>query len=74
METTTGHMGNVIDIGLPISKIRLFNGQHLLILNNVLFQEPFLNYTEEGKQRLQLSIGVNFGEDLENVEKAAILQ
>jgi len=72
VETTTGHMGNVIDISLRLTKIRLFNGQHLHIPNKMLFQEPFLNFTEEGKRRLQLSIGVSYGEDLEKVEKVAI--
>ena len=72
VETTTGHMGNVIDISLRLTKIRLFDGQHLHIPNKMLFQEPFVNYTEEGKRRLQLSIGVSYGEDLERVEKVAI--
>lgn len=72
VETTTGHMGNVSDISLRVTKIRLFNGQHLHIPNKMLFQEPFLNYTEEGKRRLQLSIGVSYGEDLEKVQQVAI--
>lgn len=72
VETTTGHMGNVVDISLRITKIRLFDGQHLHIPNKMLFQEYFINYTEEGKRRLQLACGVSYGEDLEKVERVAI--
>jgi len=72
IKTTTGHMGNVIDINLRVTKIRLFDGQHVYVPNKMLFQEYFVNFTEEGKRRLQLSCGVSYGDDLEKVEKVAI--
>ena len=40
--------------------------------NRFLFQENFTNYTEEGRRRIRVDVGVSYGEDLEKVERIAL--
>lgn len=72
IETSQGHKGYVRDINLRVTKIRTLDGETIYVPNRFLFQEHFINYTEEGKLRLRLECGVSYGEDLEKVERVAI--
>jgi small conductance mechanosensitive channel len=72
IQTKDGHEGKVIDVNLRVTKIRTYNGPIVHVPNRMLFQEYFINYTEEGKRRVQIECGVSYGEDLENVQKIAL--
>lgn len=74
---TTGFRGTVEKVDLRISAIRTFNGQMVYIPNKEIFQNPIINYTELGKRRIDLGVGVSYGDDLqkaEDVTKEAIKQ
>lgn len=70
--TMQGHKGYVQDINLRVTKIRTLDGEIVYVPNRFLFQEYFINYTEEGKLRLRLECGVSYGEYLEKVERIAL--
>ncbi len=72
IQTNDGHEGRVIDIDLRVTKILTFNGQVVYVPNRYLFQEVFINFTENEKRRIQIGCGVSYGEDLEHVEKVAM--
>ncbi|WP_296704139.1 mechanosensitive ion channel family protein [Algoriphagus sp.] len=72
IKTKDDHEGKVIDINLRVTKIRTYNGPIVHVPNRMLFQEYFINYTEEGKRRVQIECGVSYGEDLEHVQKVAL--
>ncbi|WP_291366501.1 mechanosensitive ion channel, partial [Cyclobacterium sp.] len=72
IETHDGIMGNVVDIDLRVTKVKTFDGPIVYVPNRFLFQENFTNYTEEGRRRIRVDVGVSYGEDLEKVERIAL--
>lgn len=72
IETNNGNKGFVQDINLRVTKIRALDGHIIYVPNRFLFQDYFINYTEEGKLRLRLECGISYGEDLEKVERVAL--
>lgn len=72
IETNNGNKGFVQDINLRITKIKGLDGHIIYVPNRFLFQDYFINYTEEGKLRLRLDCGISYGEDLEKVERVAL--
>ncbi len=72
IETSEGHMGEVLDINLRVTKLQLFTGPIVFVPNKDLFQDYFINYTRPGKRRFDLDCGVSYGEDLDKVEKVAL--
>lgn len=72
IETNNGNKGFVQDINLRITKVKALDGHIIYVPNRFLFQDYFINYTEEGKLRLRLECGVSYGEDLEKVERVTL--
>lgn len=65
-------VGTVEFISLRTTNVRTFQGQKVLIPNKIMFQNPIINYTENGQRRVDLTVGVSYGEDLEFVQKIAL--
>jgi small-conductance mechanosensitive channel len=61
------YMGKVQEINLRDTVLMTFQGQMVIIPNKDVFQNPIENYSTLGKRRLDLTIGVSYGEDLERV-------
>ncbi|WP_207420690.1 mechanosensitive ion channel family protein [Desertivirga brevis] len=66
------YMGTVESIRLRDSIIRTFQGQTVYIPNKEIFQNPIENFTKFKKRRLDLLVGVSYGDDLEKVKKVAL--
>lgn len=66
------YMGKVEAINLRDTVIQTFQGQTVILPNKDVFQSPIENYSLLGKRRLDLVIGVSYGEDLEKVEKLTL--
>ncbi|MEO8823801.1 MAG: mechanosensitive ion channel [Ginsengibacter sp.] len=62
-------MGKVEEINLRDTVLRTFQGQMVIIPNKSVFQNPIENYSMLGKRRMDLKIGVSYGDDLEKVKK-----
>jgi len=66
------HMGTVTDINLRTTVIVTFQGQEVLIPNKQLFQNVVVNYTRTRDRRVDLDVGVSYGDDLEKVKRVTI--
>ena len=64
---TNGYTGFVERIELRSTLIRTFQGLHVIIPNKDIFQNPFTNYTRTHTRRIDLEVGVSYGDDLDKV-------
>ncbi|WP_339923443.1 mechanosensitive ion channel domain-containing protein [uncultured Cyclobacterium sp.] len=67
-----GHSGIIKHIGIRTTEITSFQGQEVIIPNKMLFQNPLVNDSENTYKRIDLNVGVSYGEDLERVRDIAI--
>jgi small conductance mechanosensitive channel len=67
-----GHMGTVKDISLRITTITTFQGLEVLIPNKNLFQDVVINYTRTNERRVDLEVGVSYGDDLAKVKRVTL--
>lgn len=63
------YFGTVTEIGLRATTIHTPQGQDIHIPNRLIFQNPYTHFTAHGVRRIDLSVGVSYGEDLSAVEK-----
>lgn len=66
------YMGNVQDINLRDTTILTFQGQKVIIPNKEVFQNPIENYSLLGKRRMDLVVGVSYGDDLQKVKDVVL--
>ena len=69
---TNDFMGTVVVIDLRATVIRTFEGQLVTIPNSEVLQNPIVNFTATGQRRVDLPVGVSYGDDLEKVRQVAI--
>lgn len=69
---TGQHKGVVQRIDLRTTELRNLQGIQVIIPNKEIFQTPLMNYTRNGTRRVDLSIGISYGDDLEKVEQVTI--
>lgn len=68
----SGHMGSVTDTNLRVTSIKTFQGQEVFIPNSTILQDAIVNYTTYGKRRIDLAVGVSYGEDLQRVKRIVL--
>ncbi len=66
------YMGKVESIRLRDSVIRTFQGQLIFIPNKEIFQNPIENFSKLKRRRVDMVIGVSYGDDLEKVKSVAL--
>ncbi len=66
------YMGRVEEINLRDTVLKTFQGQMVIIPNKNVFQNPIENYSMLGKRRIDLTIGISYGEDLEKVKRVTM--
>lgn len=66
---TNSYMGFVKEIQMRATVIETFEGLHVIIPNRQIFQNPLTNYTKTYQRRVDLEVGVSYGDDLEKVKK-----
>jgi small conductance mechanosensitive channel len=69
---TQDFFGIVEGIHLRWTELRTQQGQLVLIPNKQVFENPIMNYTSAGRRRVDLSVGVSYGDDLARVREVAI--
>ncbi|HBH24153.1 MAG TPA: mechanosensitive ion channel protein MscS [Cytophagales bacterium] len=69
---TYGHRGIVEYIDLRVTRLRTFQGLHVIIPNSDVFQNVLTNYTRTFERRIDLDIGISYGEDLEKVKTVTL--
>jgi small conductance mechanosensitive channel len=65
-------MGKVITINMRDTIIETFQGQLVIVPNKEIFQNSLENYTRSGKRRIDLTVGVSYGDDLDKVKQVAL--
>ena len=66
------YMGKVTEINLRDTVVKTFQGELVIIPNKEVFQNPIENYSMLGKRRVDLTVGVSYGDDLEKVKKITL--
>ncbi len=69
---TNDHFATIIDIDLRATKIKIPTGEIVIIPNKDVIQKPLTNYTISGERRVDVSCGVSYGYNLNNVEDLVI--
>ncbi|NNE56190.1 MAG: mechanosensitive ion channel, partial [Flavobacteriales bacterium] len=67
-----GFQGHVVDMNLRSTTIRTFQGQDVIIPNKELFENPLTNFTFYPKRRIDLEVGVSYGDNLESARDIAV--
>lgn len=65
-------IGKIEAINLRDTTIITLQGQRLIIPNKQVFQNTIENYTSTGKRRLDINVGISYGDDLELVKEITI--
>lgn len=66
------YMGKVINITLRDTEVLTFQGQYVIIPNKQIIQNPIENYSMLGKRRMDLIVGVSYGDDLGKVKQIVL--
>ncbi len=66
------YFGTVKRISLRTTDLLTPQGQMVLVPNKEVFQNALTNYSETGKRRVDLAVGVSYGDDLEKVKRVTI--
>jgi small conductance mechanosensitive channel len=66
------YMGKVYAVNLRDTVVLTFQGQMVMIPNKDVLQNPIENFSLLGKRRMDLTIGVSYGEDLLKVKDVAM--
>lgn len=66
------YFGKVDIINLRDTTITTLQGQKVIIPNKDIFQNPIKNFSSSFKRRLDLTVGVSYGDDLEKVRDITI--
>lgn len=64
---TQDHTGVVEQLAMRATALRTFDGRQVLIPNAKVFNNPIVNHTDRLLRRIDVAVGVTYGEDLEQV-------
>ncbi|WP_437942398.1 mechanosensitive ion channel family protein [Sorangium sp. So ce341] len=69
---TNGILGIAELIRIRTTTIRTLEGPAVMIPNKEIFTNKLINYTDTGLRRVDLTVGVSYGDDLEKVRRVAL--
>lgn len=69
---TNGYFGKILKITLRSTVILTPQGQEVIIPNKEVLQNPMINFSHNGRRRIDISCGVAYGDDLERVKEIAV--
>jgi small-conductance mechanosensitive channel len=67
----SGFTGEVLKIALRATEIRELDGRFVIIPNGDVFINPIINFSRATRRRIQLSVGVSYESDLDQVARLA---
>jgi small conductance mechanosensitive channel len=68
---TNDYHGHIKVISLRSTVIETFQGQTITIPNRLIFENPIENISTNGTRRVDLEVGISYGENLEKVQEVA---
>jgi small conductance mechanosensitive channel len=69
---TQDFFGTVHEVNLRWTEVYTPQGQLVLIPNKQVFENPIMNYSSLGRRRIDLNVGVSFGDDLARARDVAM--
>ncbi len=66
------HYGEITKIQMRTTSLTTFDGLEVIIPNKTMFTETFINYTTTPRRRVDLEVGVSYGDDLDTVEEITL--
>ncbi|MDO6390771.1 mechanosensitive ion channel [Pontibacter sp. BT731] len=72
MIETNDYFGVIERVSLRTLDIRQPSGELVKLPNKMVFENPVTNYSNGGTRRIDLDVGVSYGEDLERVQQIVI--
>ncbi len=66
------YFGTVKTIDLRATRLTLLTGETVIIPNKEVFQSAIVNYTETPKRRVDVPVGVSYGDDLDKARAIAL--
>lgn len=66
------YMGHVKELNLRATIIRNFQGQEVIVPNKTVFYNPITNYSKTGSRRVDLKVGISYGDNLNKVKQITI--
>jgi small conductance mechanosensitive channel len=66
------YFGIVQEVNLRWTELLTQQGQLVLIPNKQVFENPIMNYTARGTRRVDITLGVSYGDDLEKARRVAM--
>ncbi|WP_421871171.1 mechanosensitive ion channel family protein [Marinoscillum sp.] len=61
-------MGTIARTNLRVTVVKTFQGQEVYIPNKDVLQSPIQNFSILGQRRIDLAVGISYGDDLQKVE------
>lgn len=65
-------LGVVDRINMRATRIQTFQGQWVIIPNSQVFKNPLTNHSASRRRRVDIAVGVSYGDDLERARDVAI--
>ncbi|MFC7202063.1 mechanosensitive ion channel family protein [Haloferax namakaokahaiae] len=65
------HEGIVTDITVVNTRIQTFDGEYVMVPNDVVSSESLVNRSRKGRLRLEIEVGVDYGSDLQHAAEVA---
>jgi small conductance mechanosensitive channel len=69
---TNEYMGIVEEISLRDTRITTFQGQSVFLPNKLIFETAVRNYSLSARRRVDVNVGVSYGDDLEKVRDVVV--
>lgn len=67
-----GHMGEVMEIHIFVTKLKTYNNELVIIPNGSLSNGDIINYSALGVRRVKISIGVSYKDDIKKAKNVII--
>ena len=67
---THGYAGYVEEINLRATVVRTTDGRIVHIPNKHVFENPIVNFSTLGRRRVDLPVGISYGDDLQQAKRA----
>lgn len=61
------YFGKVESISLRTTSLKTFDGLEVILPNKKMFTEPFINFTSTPERRVDIEVGVSYGDNLRKV-------
>ncbi|WP_410767081.1 mechanosensitive ion channel family protein [Haloferax sp. DFSO60] len=65
------HEGIVTDITVVNTRIQTFDGEYVMVPNDVVSSESLVNRSRKGRLRLEIEVGVDYGSDIQHAAEVA---